>query len=283
MFEALATINARPQIYARVTTADLWTDPHISARMLASHLAPDVDVASYRLEFVERSVAWIRERFTLGPGKHVADFGCGPGLYTNRLAHTGVAVTGLDLSTRSLHHARATSRNLSVPVRYLHQDYLSYQEDVSYDLIIMIMRDFGALQPRDRARLLDVVRAHLTRGGALLFDVDSAAAFETVQEKALYAPDLMEGFFAPPPYFGFHNTYRYEPEQVSLDKYEIVRREGTRTHLVWTRYYSLEMLTAELASSGFDVVEARGDVAGASHDPAAPQLAVIASPTPAGT
>jgi SAM-dependent methyltransferase len=275
-------INARPEIYSRVTTADLWTDPYISARMLANHLDPDVDVASYRMEFVERSVAWIRDRFGLGPGRRVADFGCGPGLYTNRLAGTGAAVTGIDLSTRSLGHARTTAQSLSLPVRYVNQDYLSFTQEDTYDLIIVIMRDFGALRPGDRTRLLDVVRAHLAPGGALLFDVDSSAAFETVQERAVYAPDLMEAFFAPSPYFGFHNTYRYEPEQVSLDKFEIIRGDGTQSHLVWVQYYSLETLTAELASAGFDVAEALGDVAGSGYDPGAPQFAVVATPALAG-
>jgi SAM-dependent methyltransferase len=278
VFETLAAINARPEVYSRVTTADLWTDPHISARMLACHLDPDTDVASYRLPFVERSVAWIRDRFALGPGRRVADFGCGPGLYTNRLARTGAAVTGIDLSTRSLHHARSTSHECAVPARYLPQDYLSYAEKVAYDLILMIMRDFGALPPEDRARLLNVVRAHLAPGGVLLFDVDSLTAFEAVQEKAVYGRDLDQGFFAPQPYFGFHNTYRYEPQLVSLDKYEIVVRDGARSYLIWIRYYSPETLAAELAGQGFEVVDVLGDVAGAGYAPGAPQFAAIAAP-----
>ncbi|MDQ1289993.1 MAG: methyltransferase 25 protein [Actinomycetota bacterium] len=277
MFAMLSAVNARPEIFSRVTTADLWTDPHISARMLEYHLDPDVDISSYRREFVDRSVAWTTDRFGLGPGRRVADFGCGPGLYTNRLAGSGAAVTGIDLSSRSLRHARATSGNPAVPVRYLNESYLTYAEETTYDLIIMIMRDFGALTPPDRSRLLDVVRDRLAPGGAFFFDVDSMAAFDAVTEKAVYAPSLLDGFFSPRPYFGFHNTYRYEPERVSLDKFEIVEEDGARSHLVWIQYYSPDTLATELTTAGFEVTELLGDVAGAPYDADARQFAVVAT------
>lgn len=277
MFDELSAINARPSLYSAITTPELWTDPYLSERMLAAHLDPDVDLSSYRAEFIERAVGFMVERFALGAGSRVADFGCGPGLYTNRLAVTGASVTGLDFSARSLDHARSVAREAGVAARYLHQDYLHYRDTERYHLVIMIMRDYCALAPAARRQLLGVVREHLADGGAFLLDVDSAPAFDTVVEQATYGPTLMDGFWSARPYFGFLNTFRYEDERVSLDKYEIVEDGATRRYFNWVRYFTPEELTSELSGAGLGVVEILGDVAGAAYDPAAPQFAVIAT------
>ncbi|MFD4263781.1 SAM-dependent methyltransferase [Streptomyces sp. NPDC058534] len=277
MFEELSAINTRPAVYAEVTTPDLWTDPHISAQMLAAHLDPYVDLSSYRTEYVEQVVAWIIDRFGIRAGLSVADFGCGPGLYTTRLACTGASVTGLDLSSRSLGHATSLARAEGLSVRHLHQDYLTYRDDARYDLIILVMRDYCALPPDDRQALLHTVRAHLDAGGSFVFDVDSASAFAHVQERAVYAPSLMDGFWSDRPYFGFHNTYRYEREYVSLDKYEIFEADRKRTFFNWVRHFTPEELTGELTEAGFTGVEVLGDLTGSPYDGEAPQFAAIAT------
>lgn len=278
MFDELVDINTRPPLYSATTTPELWTDPHISERMLAAHLDPDIDLSSYRPEFIERTVKFVTERFSLGPGRCLADFGCGPGLYANRLAGTGAAVTGLDFSERSIDCARTTANEAGVAVRYLQQDYLGYSDVERYDVIIMIMRDYCAMVPESRRQLLAVVRDHLAAGGLFFFDVDAAAGFDDVEETAEYGPSLMDGFWSARTYFGFLNTFRYDADRVALDKYEIVTEAGTARYFNWTRFFAPEELTAELSAAGFDVVEILGDVAGAPYDPTAPQFAVTAAP-----
>ncbi|WP_242607955.1 SAM-dependent methyltransferase [Xylanimonas ulmi] len=92
------------------TTLVFWDDDHISAQMLAAHLAPDVEAASRTHEVIDRSARWIVEVLGLGHGDRVLDLGCGPGLYACRLAHGGVAVHGVDVSRRSVAHARQVAR-----------------------------------------------------------------------------------------------------------------------------------------------------------------------------
>jgi SAM-dependent methyltransferase len=275
MFPELSAINARPAIYAKVTTPELWTDPHISEHMLAAHLDPHLDLSSYRAEYLEQVAAWLIDRFDVRAGRRIADFGCGPGLYTTRLAHTGATVTGLDLSARSLDHAKALAHADQLSVRYLRQDYLSYKDDARYDLIIMIMRDYCALPPNGRQALLHTVHEHLDTGGSFVFDVDSTSAFANVREQATYAPSLMEGFWSDRPYFGFHNTYRYEREHVSLDKFEIFEAERQRIFFNWVRYFAPDELIGELNEAGFTDVDVHGDLTGLPYDSEAPQFAAI--------
>lgn len=86
--------------------------------MLQHHLTPDDDLASRTHAFIDASVAWLRERLGLGAGSRVLDLGCGPGLYAHRLARAGVEVLGIDVSRRSLEHARTVAEREGLPARF---------------------------------------------------------------------------------------------------------------------------------------------------------------------
>src|SRR5512144_1722404 len=96
MFNQLEEINSRPKPFEIYTVSELWTDEYTSKQMLSFHLNGENDVASRKFSFIDRSTNWITSRFELCEGKAVADFGCGPGLYTQRLARTKAAITGID-------------------------------------------------------------------------------------------------------------------------------------------------------------------------------------------
>ena len=44
-----------------------------------------------------------------------------------------------------------------------------------------------------------------------------------------YEMNLLNGFWSSEPYYGFLNTFKYEEEKVTLDKYTIVERTKIRT------------------------------------------------------
>jgi 2-polyprenyl-3-methyl-5-hydroxy-6-metoxy-1,4-benzoquinol methylase len=276
IYARLQEINRRPDPFEHYTADELWTDEHTSSRMLDHHLDPWSDVSSRNAAFIERSAAWIVRRFGLGPGRCVADFGCGPGLYTICFAAAGAVATGVDFSERSLEYAREQARKSGLSIDYLRANYLELKSEKRFDLITLIMCDFCALSPGQRGRLLDTFVAHLEPGGAVLLDVYSLRSFDAREEQAMYAHNLLDGFWAPGPYFGFLNTFKYEAEKVVLDKYTLFEEHRTRTVYNWLQYFSVETLRAELESGGFVVEEVLGDVAGAAADPEAHELAVVA-------
>lgn len=276
MFPELERINQRPPAFASMTIRELWTDPHISAQMLRYHLDEDADGASRPTAFIDRSVAWIARTFALGSGARLVDLGCGPGQYTNRLAGTGAAVTGVDFSSRSIDHARAVAERDGLSANHVVADYLRWKPEDRFDLALMIYGDYGAMAPDQRRRLLANVAGLLEPGGAFLFDVSSLAGLAAVEETAAYAPRLMDGFWSDGPYYGFLNTFRYPEERVSVDRYEIVERDRSRTFWTWTQHFDPDSLAAELEREGFAITEIHGDVAGAGYDPALPEFAVVA-------
>lgn len=273
-----AADDARPAIWSRSTVRDLWTDPHRAAQMLRFHLDPTTDLASRRPAFIDASVAWIVERFGVGPGTRVLDLGCGPGLYANRLAAAGATVTGVDWSETSLGHARAEAERAGLVVRYEAADYLAWETLDRFDLVLLIFCDLCALAPEERARLLRRIRGWLAPGGAFLVDVHSLATFARLPEVHEVAPDLFGGFFAAEPYTGELRRFRYEEEHVTLDRYRITTATRTTELLNWLQHYTPEALTAELAAADLAVGALFGDVAGTPLQDDSRDIAAIARP-----
>lgn len=275
MFEQLKLINQRPDVWSRYTADLLWTDDYTSEQMLQLHLNPDVDMASRRREFIDRSVEWLVERFGIGADTRVCDFGCGPGLYTHRFAELGADVTGIDFSPRSIAYARSQAEQASLSVNYINENYLQFESDSRYDLITLLMCDFCALNPQQRSQLLGKFHDLLDDNGHVVFDVFSLAGFAQREEVAEYAFNLLNGFWAAEEYYGFLNTFLYEEELVALDKFTLISREREWEVYNWLQYFSLEALRKEVDAAGFTIADIHADVAGSSFDEAKSEFAVV--------
>lgn len=276
MFDQLNRINQKPAPFSVYTAETLWTDPYLSAKMLQYHLNGAVDLASRSTAFLDRSAAWITEQFALGAQTRVADFGCGPGLNAIRLARAGAQVTGIDWSARSLAYARDAASAKGLAIEYVHANYLAWEPSGPFDLILLIMCDYGVLSPEQRQTLLRRFRSCLAPGGAVLLDVQSLAALARREECAGYEKDQLDGFWSPDPYYAFTNTFVYPAAAVVLDRYWIVEAERERRIYNWFQYFSPETLRHEFAEAGFVIETVWGDVAGAVYDPDADGFAVIA-------
>lgn len=277
LFSALERINARPRPFEFYTASELWTDEHTSARMLAFHLNEDVDTSSRKMAFIDRSVDWLVSHLGIAAGVSVVDFGCGPGLYTSRLAQRGADVTGIDFSARSIEYARNQARTAGLGISYLNQNYLDWTTDKRFDVALMIMCDFCALSPAQREIMLQKFRSLLKPAGRIVLDVYSLAAFAQHAETSCCGLNLSNGFWSPEPYYGFLNTFKYEEEKVTLEKYTIVGRTEIKTIYNWLQYYSVESLTEEFREAGLAIAEVYADVAGKPYDAGASEFAVIAT------
>jgi len=276
VFEELESINRRPKPFEFYTTRDLWTDEHTSKQMLAFHLNEDVDVSSRKGEFIDRSVEWIALRFNVGAGRRIADFGCGPGLYATRLAQKKASVTGIDFSERSIRYAREVAAEQSLSIRYVNRNYLEFETEERFHLVLMIMCDFCALSPDQRETILKKFHTILEPGGYVLLDVYSMAAFDQREETAIYQVNLLDGFWSPNRYHGFLNTFKYRNEKVSLDKYTIVEAARTRTVYNWLQYFTRHAIETEFEKCGLKVEEVYSDVAGSAFNAQSTEFAVVA-------
>ena len=274
MYKNLVDICEKPGLYEFYTAEKMWNDPHISKVMLEYHLDQNCELASRKPEFIRRAARFMVERFDLGRGGQVADFGCGPGLYATELARLGAEVTGIDFSENSIRYARKCAQEQGLAVEYVQADYLELELDRKFDLISLIYCDLCALSPEQRRLLLEKFRKLLKPGGKVFLDVFSMTAYGERSETTVFEENLMDGFWSDKSYYGFMNTFEYPEDQVYLDKYTIVQADSTWRVYNWLKYYDVKSLTREVELAGFKVEEVFAGVAGGKYDPDEPQFAV---------
>ena len=283
MFEDLERISRRPEPFQFYTAGELWTGEHTSRQMLSFHLDEAGNVSSRNMGFISRSVEWIASEYNICRGFKIADFGCGPGLYAAPLAKLGASVTGIDFSKRSIEYARQVAADEQLQIKYLQQNYLEFETEDRFDLVLMIMCDFCALSPAQRKGILDVFHRILGPGGSVVLDVYSISAFEKREEVATYELNRQGGFWSPVRHYCFHTTFKYDEEKVVLDKYTIIEPDCSRTVYNWLQYFAPEDLERELKEAGFSVEGLYSDVAGTPYDRESSEIAVAAGRVQTGT
>ena len=276
MFKQLEEINSRPSPFQFYTADELWTDEYTSKKMLEYHLNESIDLSSRNKDFIDRSADWIISHFGVDANTCIADFGCGPGLYTTLFAKTKADVTGIDFSERSIRYAKESASQNGLDISYFQQNYLAYETEKRFDLITMIFCDYCALSPSQRKTMLGKFRKFLKPGGSILLDVHSLITFNSREESATYERNLLNNFWAPSDYYGFLNSFKYDKEEVTLDKYTIIEESQTRVIYNWLQYFSQESLRKEFEENGFKVEEFYADVAGAAIYPESPEIAIVA-------
>lgn len=275
MFNKLKNINSKPKPFEYYTAIELWTNDYTAQQMLNFHLNEDLDLASRNKAFMDRSTKFIIEQFKMDDTIDVVEFGCGPGLYTHKFTETGARVTGIDVSANSIKYAKDQADKAGLDINYIVADYLNFDTDKRFDLILLIFTDLCVLSPERRSVLLKKFYKFLKPGGRIFLDVSSFAAFENKVESATYEKNQLFGFWSPNDYYGFLNTFKYDEEKVSLDKYTIIE-DGVEDRVIynWHQYYNLETITKELESHGLEVEEVFGNVAGDKYDSTLPEIAL---------
>ena len=279
MFNKLEEINTRPTPFQFYTAEDLWTDEHTSTKMLEYHLNGAVDLSSRNKDFISRSVKWIVSHFAINSNTSIADFGCGPGLYTTLFAENNADVIGIDFSRRSIQYAKKIADQKGLDIKYCQQNYLEFETEKRFDLITMIFCDFCVLSPVQRKTMLAKFYSFLKPGGSVLLDVHSINIFNSKDEVALYDLNQLDSFWSHEKYYGFLNTFKYEEEKVTLDKYTIVEKARTRVVYNWLQYFSKDSLQKEFEENGFEVVKFYSDVAGSAFSKASPDITIVARKT----
>lgn len=269
----LSGLDQRPEPFA-AGTHPLWRDPHISRGMLTAHLDPSHDAASRRPATVDATVAWLVNQ--LPAGARVLDLGCGPGLYTERLAAAGFDVTGVDFSERSIEYARSTGSN----VRYIEADYRELELDEHFDAVLMIYLDFAVLSPQDAQAVLRRVRGWTGAAGRFIFDVPTPAHRLGREQPRSWGVSA-GGYWADEPHLWLSRTLRYGAvEPVYCDEHAVVTAGDVRIYRVWDQCYTVESLTDVCAQAGLEIASVYDDLTGVTFVPASSKtMGVIARPT----
>ncbi len=144
-----------------------WNDPAFSMRMLHEHLSQEHNAASRRLAIIDQHVNWIHTTILGGVAAKILDLGCGPGLYTNRLAQLGHTCVGIDYAPASIGYARKQADKHGLACRYLEADVRDAELGSGYDLVLMIHGEINVFRKEEIRAILDKVRQYprVYRGG----------------------------------------------------------------------------------------------------------------------
>lgn len=128
-----------------------WDEPGFSARMLENHLFQEHDWASRTNAVIDAQVAFLHR--SLPANARVLDLGCGPGLYTSRLAALGHACTGVDFSPASISNARSLPE--AEGITYVLKDIRNFSTTEDFDATLLLFGEINAFSRQDAAEILN--------------------------------------------------------------------------------------------------------------------------------
>jgi len=207
-----------------------WNEPGFSARMLQEHLSQAHDWASRRVGIIDQTVAWIHHQVLHQTPTRILDLGCGPGLYTYRLARLGHDCVGVDFGPASIQYARAQAAEAGLPCTYLEQDVRTADVGSGYGLVMCIFGEFNVFSPAHADVILEKAHQALAPGGHLLLE---AHTFDAVRKMGGQPP-----------------TWTSAESGLFSDGPHIVMQEhlwDAQASAATIRYYIVDGLTAEVA------------------------------------
>lgn len=206
-----------------------WHEPGFSQRMLQEHLSQDHDAASRRFAKIDRHVAWIQARVLSAKPTRILDLGCGPGLYSSRLARLGHECVGLDYSPASIAYAVEQAEREKLPCTYRQQDIREADYGTGFGLVMLIYGELNVFRPTDARAILQKAHRALASEGQLLLEPHTFDAVRELGEQPPTWYTAPAGLFSEQPHFCLEESF-WNPERGATTK----------------RYYILDAATAEV-------------------------------------
>lgn len=236
-----------------------WHEPAFSARMLREHLSQEHDAASRRTFRIDAHVAWIHEHVLAGrPQARVLDLGCGPGLYSSRLARLGHACVGIDYSPASIAYAREQAVAEGLAIRYELADireaeYGAADPGARFDLAMLLYGEPNVFRREHALRILRKAHAALAPGGLLLLEPHHWAAIERMGRAGRSWWSSSNSVYASAPHIALEESFWTPEDGIATIRYYVL--DGA-TGMVTRFAQSLQAYTAEgyaalMAEAGF--------------------------------
>jgi SAM-dependent methyltransferase len=223
--------NPRPKPWAEGEKIP-WNETEFSRRMLNEHLSQEHDWASRRATTIQKQVDWIHRKVLSGEPARILDLGCGPGLYTAKLAEAGHACTGVDFSPASVEYAREYARKNQLNCSYLLEDIRTADLGSGYHLAMFIFGEFNVFSLKDAEWILKKIVSALDSEGLLVLEVHN---FEVVHQMGLQPSSwysATSGLFSDRPHLCLQENFWEENQSVATQRFFILDAQTSQV----TRY-----------------------------------------------
>jgi SAM-dependent methyltransferase len=163
-----------------------------------------------------------------GADSGLLDLGCGPGLYSSRLARLGHVCTGIDFAPASIQYAREQAGQGHLPCTYIEEDIRSAEYGSGFDLIMLIFGEFNVFRLDDAQRILMKSAAALAGGGLMLLEPHT---FEAVHRLGHQPPSWYasrDGLFSERPHICLKESFWDAELRVATERFSSSTRTQAR-------------------------------------------------------
>ncbi|MEM7129450.1 MAG: methyltransferase domain-containing protein [Chloroflexota bacterium] len=243
-----------------------WDEPAFSQRMLKEHLSQAHDAASRRFTTIDKHVNWIHSTILAQKPSQILDLGCGPGLYTERLARLGHHCVGIDFGPASIEYAQeqATSQNLTID--YRHEDIRQAEYGVGFDLVMLINGEFNVFRPTEARKLLLKSLNALNEGGLLLIEPHTFAGVQIKADEPSRWRAAQKGLFSDFPHLWLQEHFWDAKSDATITRHYIIdatTAEVTK-HAETLQAYKEERYRQLLTSVGFSTIQRFASLTGSA-------------------
>ena len=230
-----------------------WDAPAFSRRMLDVHLAPEHDAASRRFKIIDRHVEWIHHHVLKGTPTRILDLGCGPGLYTSRLAELGHYCVGIDFSPASIAYAREHAEVEEIECRYAQHDIRTADYGDGYGLVMLIFGEINVFRPGDAKAILEKAYRALLPDGLLLLEPHTFEAVFRIGKLSRSWYSAESGLFSEAPHLCLQESFWEEEHNVAIQRYYVIDAATgeVERYSSSTQAYTDEEYRSLLADCGF--------------------------------
>ncbi len=260
-----------------------WDEPGFSQRMLQEHLSQEHDAASRRFEIIDKHTSWIHHTVLGGVPTRILDLGCGPGLYSNRLAKLGHECVGIDFSPSSIAYARSRAQDGQLHCAYIHQDLRTADYGAGYGLAMSIYGELNVFRPAEAETILRRAYQSLTADGKLLLEVHT---FEVVRRIGMQSPSWYSadsGLFSDRPHIYLKENFWDAQQAVATERYLVIdgATGNVTRHAASTQAYTDEQYRLLLEKCGFSELIFYPSLGGGANNAQTDFFAIVSRKKPA--
>jgi SAM-dependent methyltransferase len=234
-----------------------WDEPGFSRRMLREHLTQEHDHASRRQSVIDEHVRWIHAQILGGEPARILDLGCGPGLYSTRLAKLGHDCVGFDFSPASIEYAQQTAVQQSLSCQFNLADIRTADYGSGYDLAMLIYGEFNAFQPAEAKAILRKAYEALNPGGRLLLEVHHLGVVQRVGAEGSSWYSSEGGLFSDEPHLCLIENFWDQDKLVATTRFYVINTftAQAQPYINTLQGYRPQEYRTMLADAGFGEVE----------------------------
>ncbi|GIK39238.1 MAG: hypothetical protein BroJett011_30710 [Chloroflexota bacterium] len=219
---------------------------------------------------IEPRVDWLAEDLRLPSGAAILDIGCGPGLYSNRLAARGFRLTGIDIAQPFLDYAQGEADRQGLACVYRHLSLFDLTFEAEFEAVLLINAVTDRLSLAELPSVLAKIWAALKPGGHLIaeFAVQPAnfsAAPPTIRESLHF---LGRSPWSEQPHAWLVRELTFPTSSERVTHHLILAADG-QPREYWSRFalHPLSELTDLLARYGLQTLQLFGPALGQVHRP----------------